>query len=44
MDTSDRTAPTVIECAACEDQDGPFKPVDGIYICETCLNIADDAQ
>lgn len=37
----------VITCAACDDTDGPFKPVDpanDIYLCETCIAITQDGD
>lgn len=35
-----------ITCAACEDEDGPFKPVgdDDLYLCEGCLAIAERGE
>jgi hypothetical protein len=33
-----------ITCAACEDADGPWVQIDGIYLCEECLDIAGGGQ
>lgn len=36
--------PVSISCAACGDEDGPFVELDGIYLCEACLEVLQEQQ